>query len=59
MSVIKAGQENSAPIEIYYEDHVTRTENFRLARRSPDGPSVRAAFRSRSCGVAIPRVTAR
>ncbi len=50
--------ENSTPIEIYYEDHVTRTENFRLARRSPGGPSVRAA-RSRSCGVAIPRATAR
>ena len=59
MSVIKVGQENSTPIEIYYEDHVTRIEKFRLARRSPDGPSVRAAFRSRSCGVAIPRATAR
>jgi hypothetical protein len=43
MSIIKLGQENSTPIEIYYEDHVTRTENFRSERRSSVGPSVRAA----------------
>jgi len=59
MPTVTVGQENNADIEIYYEDHVTRSDNFRLVRRSPDGSGVRAATHSSGCGVTIPRATAR